>query len=385
VAQQEGGRLLERFAHLDFVFGPQNLVHLGSLIDAARERQRTLRTDYDDDPQARFELPERHPDYPPPTPGRAFVTVMEGCDLFCSFCVVPRTRGREVSRPSREILAEVHRLAESGVVEVTLLGQTVNAYGRPRPGRAPGEIAFAELIRRIAEIPGIRRIRFTSPHPIFTTPDLVAAYAEVPALCPHMHLPVQSGSNDVLQAMNRRYSRESYLELVAALRAARPDISITTDLIVGFPGETTRDFEQTLSLVEEVEFVDSFSFKYSPRPGTPAVRRGLAPVEPSEAQARLEALQALQRALTLRHHRGRIGTRVAVLVEGASRRGHGQHMGRCPGHRVVNFETHAPLRPGSLVDVAITGASPHSLLGLAQTAQRAQTAERLALELPLVS
>ncbi len=377
VAQQEGARLLERFPSLDFVFGPQNLVHIGALIEGARARERSVRVDYDDDPQLRFSLPERHPEYGRATPGRAFVTVMEGCDLFCAFCVVPRTRGREVSRPSAEILAEVRGLADDGVVDVTLLGQTVNAYGRPRPGRVAGEIPFAELVRRVAAVPGIERVRFTSPHPIFVSPELIRCYAEVEELCPHIHLPVQSGSDRVLAAMNRRHGREEYLERVESLRAARPGLAITTDLIVGFPGETRGDFEATLDLVERVGFTDSFSFKYSPRPGTPAVRRGLVPVAPDEAQARLLELQQLQRGLTLRAHRQWVGDTLQVLVEGASRRGAGQRTGRCPRNRIVNFAARRAPEAGAIVPVRVLEASPHSLIGVAAH-------DASAAELPLV-
>jgi tRNA-2-methylthio-N6-dimethylallyladenosine synthase len=373
VAQQEGGRLLERFAGVDFVFGPQNLRHLPTMIGEARQRVRSLRVDYEDDAAARFELPDRHPEYTPPTPGRAFVTVMEGCDLFCSFCIVPVTRGREVSRPSAAILEEVRKLADQGVIEVTLLGQTVNAYGRPRPGRAKGEVAFAELLARVAEVPGIRRIRFTSPHPVFVGDDLIEAYAKLPALCPHLHLPVQSGSSRVLRAMNRRYDRERYVEIAAALRRARPELALTTDLIVGFPTETRAEFEETLSLVEEVGFVDSFTFKYSARRDTPAERRGLEPVDPAEAQARIEELQGLQKRLTFAAHRARVGQRVEVLVEGPSRWGAPQQLGRCPRNRVVNFTSETPLAPGSLAQVDITAASPHSLLGSIASGPATQT------------
>jgi tRNA-2-methylthio-N6-dimethylallyladenosine synthase len=379
VAQQEGGRLLRRFPQLDFAFGSQNLRHLPGMLGAARARRRSLRVDYEADAQARFELPELHPEFQSPTPGRAFVTVMEGCDLFCSFCVVPTTRGREVSRPSREILGEVRRCAERGVSEVILLGQTVNAYGRPRPGRAAGEVSFAELIRRVARTPGIERVRFTSPHPIFVSDDLVEAYASVPELCPHIHLPVQSGSSRVLAAMRRRHDREQYLEIVERLRRARHDVAITTDLIVGFPGETDEDFEETLSLCRTVGFVDSFSFKYSARPGTPAVRQGLEPVEPGTAQWRLLALQDLQRGLTLDAHRGRIGKRARVLVEGPSRRGGGQRAGRCDYNRIVNLlptNGRSAAAPGAIVDARITGATPHSLLGEVASATKG-------LELPL--
>ncbi|MCE2392601.1 MAG: tRNA (N6-isopentenyl adenosine(37)-C2)-methylthiotransferase MiaB [Proteobacteria bacterium] len=363
VAQQEGERLLRRFPRLDFVFGPQNLTHLPALVDGARQRHRASRTDYDDDPQARFELPERHPEYASPTPGRAFVTVMEGCDLFCSYCVVPRTRGREVSRSSRTILEEIRELAAGGVVEVTLLGQTVNAYGRPRPGRISGEMPFAGLIERVAEVDGIERIRFTSPHPIFMDEALIRAYAEVPQLCPHLHLPIQSGSTRVLRAMNRRHTREDYLQIVARLRQARSELAITTDIIVGFPGETPRDFEQTLSLVREVGFCDSFSFVYSERPETPAQRRGLRAPPRELALERLQRLQEVQRELTLAAGRRRVGERTLVLVEGAGQRRPGQLRGRCPHNRVVNFESLRPPPAGSLCAVDVTAATPHSLLG----------------------
>jgi tRNA-2-methylthio-N6-dimethylallyladenosine synthase len=363
VAQQEGGKLLSRFSHLDFVFGSQNLIHLPTMVRSAQARQRSLRIEFSADGQERFDLPERHPEYSSASPGRAFVTVMEGCDLFCSYCVVPRTRGREVSRASAAILEEVHGLAARGVVEIVLLGQTVNAYGRPRPGMASGEIAFAALIRRIAEIEGIERIRFASPHPIFMTEDLLRAYTEVPELCPQIHLPVQSGSSRVLKAMRRRYDRETYLAIVERLHAACPGLALTTDIIVGFPGETRADFEETLSLVREVGFVDSFSFKYSPRPGTPATRQGLEPVEPDEAQARLSELHALQRSLTLGAHRAQVGSELRVLVEGASRRGGGQQCGRCPRNRIVNFISTEPVEPGEIVGVRVVDATPHSLLG----------------------
>ncbi|MCP4005834.1 MAG: tRNA (N6-isopentenyl adenosine(37)-C2)-methylthiotransferase MiaB [bacterium] len=366
VAQQEGGALLKRFPKLDFVFGPQNLVHLPSMVESAIARERSLRVDYDDDRQARFELPERHPEFQAGNSGRAFVTVMEGCDLFCTYCIVPATRGREVSRSSEEILAEASALANRGVIELTLLGQTVNAYGRARPGRVDGELRFATLIRRVAEIAGIERVRFTSPHPIFMTEDLIGAYGEVPELCPHIHLPVQSGSTRVLEAMSRRYSREDYLRTAEALRTARPDLAISTDLIVGFPGESRSEFEETLSLVSEVRFVDSYSFKYSERPGTPAQRRGLQSVEPDEAQDRLERLQALQKRLTLEAHQARVGSRTTVLVDGASRRGGERRQGRDPYNRVVNFTATSPMVRGVLCDIDVTAATPHSLLGVAE-------------------
>jgi tRNA-2-methylthio-N6-dimethylallyladenosine synthase len=320
--------------------------------------------EYEPDRLARFELPGAHPEYRSPMANRAWVTVMEGCDLFCSFCVVPTTRGREVSRSSQDILEEVRQLADRGVIEVTLLGQTVNAYGRPRPGMAEGEIAFGELVRRVAAVPGIERIRFTSPHPLFMTDDLINCYADVLELCPHLHLPVQSGSSRVLEAMNRRYDRERYLEIARQLRSARPGLAISTDIIVAFPGESRADFEDTLSLMREVEFIDSFSFKYSPRPGTPATRRGLEPLDPGLAQARLVEVQELQHELTLRAHRACVGATLDVLVEGRSQKGGAQLTGRCPENRVVNFASEPRISPGMLVPIRITEAQPHCLLGV---------------------
>lgn len=381
VAQQEGAELMRRFPALDFVFGPQNIVHLPEMVEAARCSERRVLVDYDADRDARFDFPDRHPAYASTTPGRAFVTVMEGCDLFCTYCVVPRTRGREASRPSASILAEVERLAACGVVEVTLLGQTVNAYGRPRPGMRDGEIPFSELIRKVASVAGIERIRFTSPHPIFFTPDLIALYGELPELCPHVHIPVQSGSTRILEAMNRRYTRDEFLARIQRLRDVRPDLAITTDFIVGFPGESDEDFEQTLRLMAEVGFADSFSFKYSERPGTPAQRRGLAPIAPALAQERLERLQALQAAHTMEAHQRRVGTRTSVLVTGTSRHGGDQVQGRCPYHRVVNFRASEIIEAGRIVDVRIAAATPHSLVGVPLGAG----GESVSLELPLLA
>jgi tRNA-2-methylthio-N6-dimethylallyladenosine synthase len=342
------------------------------MVAAAGEGRREARF-ADDLSLARFDLPERHPAFADEVPGRAWLTVMEGCDLFCSYCVVPLTRGREISRPAQLILAEARDLAARGVRELTLLGQTVNAYGRhdARRGRsaAAGTLAFSELLEALAAIPGIERLRYTSPHPMFFDDALIRAHAELPQLCPHVHLPVQSGSDRMLEAMRRRYTAREYLELVTALRHVRPDLAITTDVIVGHPGETRGDFDATLALVREVGFVDGFSFKYSPRPGTASASLGET-VSAAESQARLEELQALQRELTFSAHRARVGTRTRVLVEGASRRGGGEagvaaQQGRDPYHRVVNFRAaldSAPA-PGTFVELAIVEATPHSLIG----------------------
>ena len=367
VAQQVGDRLLGRFDHLDFVFGTHNLRKVPAMLDRAEQGQRTAWVD-EEKSQERFDLPMRRPEAPVGKRHKAFVTVMEGCDMFCSFCIVPSTRGREISRVASEIEAEVAALAAQGIREVTLLGQTVNAYGRHdvRRGKAAaaGTMPFAELLARLDAIPGIERIRYTSPHPLFYDEALIRAHGELEHLCPHVHLPVQSGSNRILEAMRRRYTRERYFEIVDALRAARPDIAITSDLIVGFPGETEADFEDTLGLVERAALVDSFSFKYSPRPGTTAADLS-GEVPPDVAQDRLERLQAQQKAQTLAYHETRVGQEALVFVDGESRRGQGQISGRDPQHRVVNVDLRpgAGLAPGQALEVELVEATPHSLLG----------------------
>lgn len=371
VAQQVGDALLKRFPHLDFVFGTHNLRMVPSMVDAARRGRRraetTERSSLD-----RFDLPARHPDVVGGSPGRAFVTVMEGCDMFCTFCIVPTTRGREISRPAAGILAEVRGLADLGVREITLLGQTVNAYGRHdvRRGKAAvaGTMAFADLLAELDAIPGIERIRYTSPHPSFFDERLVAAHAALPSLCPHVHLPLQSGSDRILAAMRRRYDRDTYLGIAAALKAAVPGIALTTDVIVGFPGETEADFEDTLDVVRTVGFVDGFSFMYSPRPGTAALDLPM-PVERDESARRFDELLRVQRELTVSYHRSRVGTRTEILIEKESRRGGGQLCGHDPYHRTVNLVSAvdgAPIdvRPGDLVPVEIVEATPHSLLGV---------------------
>jgi tRNA-2-methylthio-N6-dimethylallyladenosine synthase len=305
--------------------------------------------------------------------GRAFVTVMEGCDMFCSFCIVPRTRGREISRLAEDIEAEVATLADAGVREVTLLGQTVNAFGRHDRRRGGDGKSFGDLLRALAKISGLERIRYTSSHPIFFDEDLIRAHGDVEKLCPHIHLPVQSGSDKILESMRRRHTRDDYRRTVDQLRASRPDLVLTTDLIVGFPGETDADFEDTLRLVREIEFVDNFSFKYSPRPGTTATELPDLP-SASVAQARLEELQQLQRAFTLDYHRSRVGEKAEILVEGQSKRGGHQMAGRDLFHRVVNFAVEPESRPapGSLISVKIVEATPHSLIGVSAHTQAAE-------------
>ncbi|MFL2935203.1 MAG: tRNA (N6-isopentenyl adenosine(37)-C2)-methylthiotransferase MiaB [Myxococcota bacterium] len=370
VAQQVGDRILSRFPQVDFVFGTHNLKWVPAMMDSALQGRRRSETEAIKSVE-RFDLPQPHAAFESSTPGRAFLTVMEGCDMFCSFCIVPTTRGREISRPAESILHEAQKLAENGIREITLLGQTVNAYGRHDLGRGKteqaGTMAFSELLTQLDAIPGLERIRYTSPHPLFYDPALIAAHGELRALCPHVHLPVQSGSDSILSAMRRRYGRDQYLEIIRGLREAVPSIAITTDLIVGFPGETEQDFEDTLELMAESKFVDSYSFKYSPRPGTQAIKLP-DPVPPEVAQNRLERLQDLQRNLTLAHHRSRVGQRVEVLVDGTSRKGRNELRGRDRHHRLVNLRTgnrtsdSAPQK-GELVQVDVIEATPHSLIG----------------------
>jgi tRNA-2-methylthio-N6-dimethylallyladenosine synthase len=355
------------------------------MIEAARSGSRQSRTETFGSLE-RFDLPERHPAYAGQTPGRALLTVMEGCDMFCSFCVVPITRGREISRPAESIVRESASLAAGGVRELTLLGQTVNAYGRHdlRRGRAraAGTVPFGQLLRRLAGIPGIERLRYTSPHPGFFDEELIRAHGELAELCPHVHLPVQSGSDRILGEMRRRYTAAEYRGIVRRLRRSRPDIAITTDLIVGFPGETDADFEATLELVREVGFVDAYSFKYSPRPGTAAAERDPV-LSPELAQERLEVLQELQGGLTLAAHRARVGEETEVLVEGESRRRGGQLQGRDPYHRVVNLPEDlagSRVEVGDLVVVRIVEATPHSLIGAVQSARSVKEGGRLADE-----
>ena len=352
VAQQEGERLLDTIPHLDLVFGTHNLHLLPDMVREAEEGKRRAETGFIES-EARIDLF--------PVDGQAggltrFVTIMQGCDNYCSYCIVPYVRGREVSRRSVDVLQELRQLAANGVKEVTLLGQNVNSYGL----KSDGEIDFAALIRQIAEVPGIERVRFTTSHPKDISRLLIRCFAEVPKLCSHIHLPAQSGSDAVLGRMHRGYTRRDYLETIGLMQAARPGIQITGDMIVGFPGESEDDFAATLSLMEEVGYADLFSFKYSVRPGTKAADFSdevAAPVK----QERLERLQGLQRKMTLERNRSFVGSVQDILVEGVSRRGD-QLFGRTSGNRVVNFPGERALI-GRVVDVIVTRAFQNSLLG----------------------
>jgi tRNA-2-methylthio-N6-dimethylallyladenosine synthase len=352
VAQQEGERLLEKVPYLDLVFGTHNLHRLPEMVLAAEEGKRLAEVDF-------LSGDERRDLFP--VDGMAggltrFVTVMQGCDNFCSYCVVPYVRGREMSRRADEILAEIGEMVVQGTREITLLGQNVNSYGT----KDPSEPDFATLLRRIAAIDGLQRIRFTTSHPKDISPPLIACFAELPKLCSHIHLPAQAGSDAVLAMMNRGYTRKQYQDIIADLKGARPDIQITGDMIVGFPGETEEDFLKTLSLMEEVRYADLFSFIYSPRPETAASRLP-DPAGREEKQERLNRLQNLQREMTLERNLSFVGTRQQVLVEGMSKRGD-QLAGRSSGNRMVNFAGD-PQLIGTVVDVRIVKAYQNSLLG----------------------
>jgi tRNA-2-methylthio-N6-dimethylallyladenosine synthase len=369
VASQEGAAIVARAPYVDVVFGPQTLHRLPALIEARRASG---------EPQVDISFPEIEKfDRLPPARVEgpsAYVSVMEGCSKYCSFCVVPYTRGEEISRRFDDVLTEIADLADQGVKEVTLLGQNVNAYRAELADgdRAEGEreaADFALLLEYIAEIPGIERIRYTTSHPKEFTQRLVDAHAKIDKLVSHVHLPVQSGSDRVLAAMKRGYTVLEYKSIVRRLRAARPGISISSDFIVGFPGETEREFEATLKLADDIGFDSSFSFVYSRRPGTPAAE--LPDGTPQQEKlARLARLQARLEASARKISEGMVGTRQRILVEGPSRKDARELAGRTGNNRVVNFDG-PPRLIGRFVDVTVTAALPHSLRGAACAAVRA--------------
>jgi tRNA-2-methylthio-N6-dimethylallyladenosine synthase len=355
VAQQEGEKLLAKSnGHLiDVLIGTQSLKMLPMLVSEARRAERGPRVDLDPHDDVSFPLgiakrTEAH---------KAYVTIIEGCNEFCAFCVVPYTRGNERMRPVRDILAEVRHAADTGAREVQLLGQIVNHY------QAPDETCdFADVLTRVSEVDGIERIRFASPHPRHVTPRMMHAMRDLPKVCRHLHLPVQSGSTRVLQAMRRRHTREAYLDLVARLRETIPNIALSTDMIVGFPGETADDFEQTLSLTEAARYHSMFSFKYSPRPNTLALKRMPDDVSEEEKTRRIVALQALQKRIQGELFEAAVGRVEPVLVDATSRRREWELSGRTSGNTVVNFPGD-PSWVGRIVQVRITGANPNSLRG----------------------
>ncbi|MCJ0825894.1 tRNA (N6-isopentenyl adenosine(37)-C2)-methylthiotransferase MiaB [Luteimonas sp. 50] len=365
VASQEGAAIVKRAPHVDLVFGPQTLHRLPELIAARRESGT---------PQVDISFPEieKFDRLPEPTASgpSAFVSIMEGCSKYCSFCVVPYTRGEEVSRPFEDVLVEVAQLAAQGVREVNLLGQNVNAYRGPIspvegaasvPGAEPEVADLALLIRAIAQIDGIDRIRFTTSHPLEFSDSLVEAYRDVPKLADYLHLPVQSGSDRILAAMKRGYTTLEFKQKIRKLRAVRPGISISSDFIVGFPGETQADFDRTMQLIEDVGFDQSFSFIYSRRPGTPAADLEDGTSD-AEKHARLERLQARINAQAATISEAMVGSVQSVLVEGPSRKDPNELTGKTENMRSVNFAGPAHL-VGQFVDVAITAALSNSLRG----------------------
>ena len=388
VAQQEGERLVKDMPFIDVVVGPDNLAELPSLVrDAELGATPAVRTVFDvDDP--RFLTNQVREGG---VGASAYVTVMKGCDERCSFCVVPYTRGPERYRPARDIVREVRALVEGGAREVVLLGQTVNSFIDPEApvdaDRDPDESQFPALLRRIAdEAPGLDRLRYTSPHPRHLTASLVPAHAELPVLADHVHMPVQSGSDRMLKRMIRRYTRAEYVTRIDALRAARPALTLTTDIIVGFPGETAADFELTLSLVREVGFTALYGFKYSPRPLTPALRLD-DDVGEEEKQTRLLALFEVSEGLTRAHLASMVGARVEVLIEGPSRPGASTRVGRTRRNEIVHLPGGAGLDAGAVVVAEVARANKHSLEGRLDAIKRpapprvAQTHRRIALPL----
>jgi len=353
VASQEGAAIIERAPYVDVVFGPQTLHRLPEML-AKRQVQRR--------PQVDISFPEIEKfDHLPPARvegASAFVSIMEGCSKYCSYCVVPYTRGEEVSRPFDDVLVEVAGLADQGVKEITLLGQNVNAYRGPMGGTA--EMAdFALLIEYVAEIPGIERIRYTTSHPNEFTQRLIDVYEKVPQLVNHLHLPVQHGSDRILMAMKRGYTALEYKSTIRKLRAVRPNLALSSDFIVGFPGETDDDFAKMMKLIDDVGYDASFSFIFSKRPGTPAA--SLDDDTPHETKlARLQVLQARIEENVERISRSMVGSTQRLLVEGPSRRDAGELMGRTECNRIVNFKA-PPRLTGQMIDVKITAAYAHSL------------------------
>ena len=359
VAQQEKDSLFEIYPHLDLVFGPDKISKLPFMIDSAIKGGRSLMVELVNSPDGyeflgdigkqKFEA------------GAAFVSIMKGCNCACSYCIVPKVRGREVCRTPLDIITEINGLADSGVREVTLLGQNVNAYTSKRSFDADSEVNFTALLRMISDSTAIERIRFTSPHPKDVSLELIEEYGKNEKLCPHIHLPMQSGSNKVLKAMRRSYTRERYLEIAAGLKAARPGISITTDIIVGFCGEKIADHHDTLDLMNEVKFDSSFAFKYSPRPATEAFDLD-DDVDEEEKERRLADVLDLQSHLSKSANESVVGTAGGCLVYGMDRMKKGLLTGRMPDNRIVHFSGNPDLI-GSIVRVRVTGAFKNSLKG----------------------
>lgn len=355
VAQQEGENLLKRIPHLDIVFGTHNIHKLPDLVEQVEvERARPVETTFYRDPAYMEDADGRTMVHG----SKAYVTIMQGCNKVCSFCIVPHVRGREVSRPSDRIIAEVEDLVAQGVKEIMLLGQNVNSYGK----LTPGELSFAELLCRIDAIDGLERIRFTTSHPQDLSPELSEAFATCRHLCEHLHLPVQSGADSVLARMRRGYNRAEYLARIDALRQRCPQVALSTDIIVGFPGETDDEFEETLELLRQVNYDELFAFMYSPRPQTVSAKLYHDDIDISVKKERLKRVQELQQGISLLSNRQRIGDLEEILIDGPSKLKNGQMMGRTRGNRIVNLTAPVDLI-GQTVSVRIISATANSLLG----------------------
>jgi tRNA-2-methylthio-N6-dimethylallyladenosine synthase len=354
VAQQEGEKIFERAPHVSLVAGSASYRNLAQMLVQIEAGERRVTGLDDRQTDQTFDTPFTVRT----NPYRGYITIIEGCDKFCAYCVVPYTRGKERSRTSESVLEEANRLAASGYSEIQLLGQNVNSYRDPT-----GKKTFAELLVAIAEVPGMRRVRFTTSHPRDFTRDIVQAIESTPKLCDHVHLPVQSGSSRVLKAMLREYTREDYLERIAWMKSARRHISMTTDVIVGFPGETDQEFEETISLLGEVGYDGVFSFKYSPRPNTPAIRMSDS-IPDEEKSKRLSILQERQREIQRSSYEKHVGEVLEVMIEGRNE-ARGQIIGRSTQNKTVNFTTDSPILPatGSYARVRVTKTFPNSLVG----------------------
>ncbi len=360
VAQQEGENLLRRVPHLDLVFGTHNIHKLGRMVrEAESSGNRPVEIAFYRDPSY-MEDPEARPTV---HGAKAYVTIMHGCNKVCSFCIVPYVRGRELSRPSASILREIEELAAQGVKEVMLLGQNVNSYGK-----TAGELSFPQLLHRVNDVAGLERIRFTTSHPQDLSPGLIEAYASLDKLCEHLHLPIQSGSDSVLQRMRRGYTREEYLDRIRRLRARRPEVALSTDIIVGFPGENEEEFEGSLEILQEVEYGDIYAFSYSPRPHTSANKMYADDVAEDVKKERLDRVLKAQGMISRRKNEKRVGKIEEVLVEGPAKLGRSQMMGRTRTNRIVNFVGPEELS-GQLTRVRITAAGANSLTGELITAQ----------------
>jgi tRNA-2-methylthio-N6-dimethylallyladenosine synthase len=360
LAQKDGGLVQERAPWVDAVFGTHNVVHATELLRRARDEGPVMEildeAQADDEDAFPSALPVRRD-----ADHSAWVTIQIGCDNSCAFCIVPSVRGREISRPLDQIVTEIAALAERGTSEVTLLGQNVNSYGRDITRRRP---LFADLLRAVGDIDGIRRVRFTSPHPKDLRPETIAAMAELPAVCEHLHLPVQSGSDRTLAAMHRGYTASRYLDRLAAARAAVADLAVTTDLIVGFPGESDDDFDRTLEVVARAEYDSAYTFLFSPRPGTEAASMQDRFIAPDVAAERFERLRVVVERSALAKHERRIGRVEEVLVEGPSKRDPSQATGRTRQNKLVHFgDGGDAIAPGSYASVRVTAAAPHYLRG----------------------